>query len=104
MDTTLDMVTPQSRTGSPKAIYNPWMEASTLPLGKALTSNCMNCHRTSAYPRVPFQVPEPGLIGPAGSDLGNKTKLDFLWTIGVQFDAATTPQTPSLNPSSVHLQ
>ena len=90
MDATLDMVTPQDAQKHPKAIYNPWLEVVTMPLDKAITSNCMNCHRTSVFPRVHF--PAPGSIDPAGQLLRGKTKLDFLWTIGSQFDPPTNPK------------
>jgi hypothetical protein len=103
MDTTLDMVTPRGPKGQPKAIYNPWIEVTTMPhLVDALASNCMNCHRASAYPRIAF--PEPGLLDPAGTALGDKTKLDFLWTIGDQFHGPSESQIAPSVPKPVRRQ
>lgn len=102
MDTTLDMVTPQGPNHQPKAIYNPWLELVGFAAGKALSSNCMNCHRAAAY-KNPHSVPPPGNVDPAGPELANKTKLDFLWSIDVHADTALQQQLQLLLQQSKQL-
>ncbi len=79
MDVSYDSNTPREFDGSPNACMNPWLEAR-FPSG--MSSNCMTCHQRATWPLVDFLPVTRGSLAPTDPFFGNKTKLDFLWSIG----------------------
>ncbi len=79
MDVVYDSTTPREFDGSPNACMNPWLEAR---FRSGMASNCMTCHQRSTWPQVPFLPVTRGSLTPTDPFFGDKTKLDFLWSIG----------------------
>ncbi len=53
-----------------------------------MKSNCMTCHRMSAWPPLP-KVTTPGTIPDWDPRFAGKIKLDFLWTLSGSGEAKT---------------
>ena len=81
MDVAYSMDMPREYDGTPNACYNPWLEAR-FPNG--LASNCMTCHQRSTWPSGSFLPVTRGALPANDAFFANKTKLDFLWSIGFE--------------------
>jgi hypothetical protein len=79
MDVAYDMTTPREFDGTANACMNPWLEAR-FELG--MGSNCMTCHQRSTWPQTSFLPVTRGGIAPDNPFFENRTKVDFLWSIG----------------------
>ncbi len=79
LDVSYDSNTPREFDGTANACMNPWLEAR---FRNGMTSNCMTCHQRSTWPQVPFLPVTRGSLAPGDPFFGDKTKLDFLWSIG----------------------
>jgi hypothetical protein len=84
MNVAFSMDTPKEEDGHPKIAYNPWLEAR-FPNG--VMSNCMTCHQRSTWPQheelpVPFLPVTRGSMKLDDPFFKNRTRLDFLWSIG----------------------
>ncbi|MEW4528199.1 hypothetical protein [Maioricimonas sp. JC845] len=79
MDVAYDTVTPREFDGTPNACMNPWLEAR---FRSGLGSNCMTCHQRSTWPQESFLPVTRGGLAPDDPYFENRTRLDFLWSIG----------------------
>ena len=87
MNVAFDANLPRERDGSPRVVFNPWLEARFADSGHGggTVSNCISCHRRAAYPAVgPFAVTR-GMqqdVRAAGSIASVKTSS--LWSLPLQ--------------------
>jgi hypothetical protein len=59
MNVAFDAVHPRERDGSPRVVFNPWLEARFADNGQGsgMVSNCISCHQRATYPAIgPFEV------------------------------------------------
>lgn len=79
MNISYDTNEPREFDGSPHSCMNPWLEARFV---NGLASNCMTCHQRSTWPQTSFLPVTRGGLEPNDSFFKDRTKLDFLWSIG----------------------
>lgn len=79
MDIAYDTDTLREFDGTANACMNPWLEAR---FKRGMGSNCMTCHQRSTWPQVSFLPVTRGGMNPEDPFFANRTKLDFLWSIG----------------------
>jgi hypothetical protein len=78
-----DQVTPREPDGSPRAGFNPWLEAR---FQNGILSNCMTCHHRASFPPAfgtGFLPIRRGLPNPATDPAfqPGRLQMDFLWSI-----------------------
>jgi hypothetical protein len=89
MDVSYDMERPKETDNTPNAVFNPWLEARFV---NGVNSNCMTCHQRALWPLLPGSAPDfspflPVTRGTAPPDdpiFKTRTKLDFLWSVGLE--------------------
>jgi hypothetical protein len=84
MDTAYSMDVPKEYDGTPNSVFNPYLEAR-FPSG--MGSNCMTCHQKAVWGAngpVSFLPVTRGARRPDDPIFQNTTKLDFLWSIGLE--------------------
>lgn len=81
MDVAFDSDLPREFDGSANAVMNPYLEAG---FEMGLSSNCMTCHRKSAWPIQTFLPIEQGEISTSDPRFSNRLRLDFLWSLGMR--------------------
>ena len=85
MDVAYDLNLPSERDGSPRAAYNPWLEArfKNDGHGGGVVSNCMNCHNrasSGADDFLPIYRGNPDFAAD-GAYAPGSLRTDFLWSI-----------------------
>ena len=87
MNVAFDAVRPREPDGSPRIVFNPWLEARFADDGQGggTVSNCVSCHRRAAFPALlPFQVTRgTQLPAPAAGD-ATSVRTSSLWSVPLQ--------------------
>lgn len=85
MDATLSMDTPREQDGSPKIVYNPYVEGK---FANGVLSNCMSCHNRSLNAPLADFLCGALPITRGSADLrpndprrATRTKLEYLWSL-----------------------
>ena len=85
MNTTLSMDTPREQDGSPKIVFNPYVEGK---FSNGVLSNCMTCHNRSINAPLAENLCGALPITRGSTDLppndprrATRTKLEFLWSL-----------------------
>lgn len=92
MDVAYDLNLPAEKDGSPKAAFDPWLEARFIDGGHGgggTVSNCMNCHNRASWPKrtdcpnrrcfLPIYRGNPDFEDTAYAP--GRLRTDFLWSI-----------------------
>ena len=87
MNVAFDAERPREADGSPRILFNPWLEARFADDGHGggTVSNCVSCHRRAAFPALlPFHVTRGRQ--PAAPAAGDATSVltSSLWSVPLQ--------------------
>lgn len=82
MNASYDMDKPVETNGTPRVVFNPYLEARFL---NGVNSNCMTCHRRAVWakdnPQPAFLPITRGAPKPDDPAFIDATSVDFLWSL-----------------------
>ena len=78
MDVGYDMDLPKELNGTPKVVFNPWLEARFV---NGVNSNCMTCHQRAVWQSTSFLPVTRGGAPENDPIFRTTTKADFLWSL-----------------------
>jgi len=73
-----DMDKPSEADGSPKIVFNPYIEAG---FSNGANSNCMTCHQRAVWQKQNFLPITRGAAKPDDPHFKDSTAVDFLWSL-----------------------
>ena len=87
MNVAFDAVHPRERDGSPRVVFNPWLEARFADSGQGsgMVSNCISCHQRATYPAIgPFEVTRGARKNAQAAGTIASVETSSLWSLSLQ--------------------